>query len=670
VTLAEVAIRRPVLAIVLSIVLVLFGVVGFGLLGVREYPAVDPPIVTVTTSYAGANPDVVSAQITEPLEQALSGVAGIRTISSTSSEGSSSIRVEFALSVDLETAANDVRDKVSAAVRRLPADADPPVVEKSDADSDPIVFMTVSSQERSILEVSNIADTLIKERVQTIPGVSTVRIFGEQRYAMRVWLDAEKMARERVTPADVQRAIGAQNVDLPSGRIEGQSVELTVRTSGRLTTPEEFDRLTVRTEGDRAIQLRDVGHAELGTLNDRVGLRERGRQMIGVAIIPQPNTNAIAIADEFYRRLEEIKVQLPPEYQVEIGYDFTKYVRRSVEEVEETLLIAFGLVVVIIFAFLRDWRSTVIPVLAIPVSIIATFFLLWLLDFSINVLTLVAIVLSIGLVCDDAIVVLENIYSKIEDGMRPLEAAIRGSKEIYFAIISTTITLAVVFLPIVFLEGLTGRLFREFAAVVVGSVLISGFVALTLSPMMCRYLLQHQEKPNWLYRKTEPFFRGLTRGYEVSLRAFMRVRVLTFPLLAAIVVGAYFTYGELPSELAPLEDRSNIRISVRGPEGATFAYTQHQLEQVSALVVDEVPEVWRTFSIIGAGGTSGAVNAGIQNVYLVDGQDRTRTQEQIYEALSKKTSQLTGVRASPAQPPTIGAAAAGNRCSSCCRRPR
>ncbi len=650
-TFAETVIRRPVLTIVVSVVMVLFGAVGFYFLGVREYPAVDPPVVTVTTRYTGAAPDVVDAQLTEPIEQAVSGIAGIRNISSTSSEGQSTVRIEFDLSLDMEAAANDVRDKVSGVVRQLPADTDPPVVAKAD-DSDVIVFLTVRSETKDILEVSNVANTMIKERVQTIPGVASVRIFGEKRYAMRLWLDAEKMAAHRVAPADVQRALTAQNVDLPSGRIEGQSTELSVRTVAGLSTPEQFERITIRTDGARPVLLGDVGRAELGPQETRFGVKTGGQRMIGVAIIPQPNTNAIEIADEFYRRLDVIRREIPPDYEIEIGYDFTKYVRRSVHEVQETLVLAFILVALIIYAFLRDWRSSLVPIIAIPVSIISTFFLVWALGFSINVLTLVGVVLSIGLVCDDAIVVLENIYSKVEEGVPPLRAAIMGSSEIFFAIISTTVTLAVVFLPIIFLQGLTGRLFREFAVVVVGSVLISGVVALTLSPMMCRYLLRKEQ--GFFYRLTEPFFRGLTRFYGWSLGLALRARWLALPALVAVLYLTVTTYKKLPTELAPLEDRSNVRINVRGPEGTTAEYTEHQLDQIDQWVKDTVPETSRTYSILGGFGGTGGVNQGVQNIYLVDADQRTRTQQDIFQVVSKGVGQFSGVRAVPSQPPTIG----------------
>jgi multidrug efflux pump len=518
-SLAEVSIRRPVLAVVLSIAILVFGLVGFHFLGVREFPAVDPPVVTVTTNYGGASPEVVSAQITEPLEQSISGVAGIRVMSSTSRDGQSQIRVEFDLSVPMEAAANDVRDKVSVARQQLPADADPPIVEKADADSQPIVFLTLRSETRSINEVAYVADTIVKERIQTIPGVASVRIFGDKRYAMRLILDADRMAAERVTAADIQAALQRENVDLPAGRLEGANTEMGLRSLARLSTVDEFNDLILRSEQDRIIRLSDVGRAELSAENLRTGVRYLGVPMIGVAIIPQPNTNAIAIADAFYRRLQEIQRVLPPEYEAEIGYDFTSYVRKSVAEVQETLLVAFALVALIIFAFLRDWRATVIPVLAIPVCIVSAFFIMYALGFSLNVLTLVGLVLAIGLVCDDAIVVLENVYGKIERGRRPLEAALEGSREIFFAVISTTVALAAVFLPIVFLQGLTGRLFREFGAVVAGSVLVSAFVALTLSPMMCRFVLKARPEHNWLQRRSEPFFSALNGGVRARALA-------------------------------------------------------------------------------------------------------------------------------------------------------
>jgi multidrug efflux pump len=491
--------------------------------------------------------------------------------------------------------------------------------------------------------------------METIPGVSSVKIFGEQRYAMRLWMDPVKLAVHGLTPADVQTALNRQNVDLPSGRLEGATNELSLRTLGRLSTPEEFGDLIIKQENGRQILFRDIGNAELGPENLRTGFKGNLLRRIGVAVIPQPNTNAIAIADEFHKRMKQVKKELPSDITVEIGYDFTRFVRRSVAEVEETLVIAFVLVALIIFLFLRDWRSTIIPVIAIPVSIISGFFIMYVAGFSINVLTLVAIVLSIGLVCDDAIVVLENIYSKIEEGMTPLEAALKGSREIYFAVISTTFALAAVFLPLIFLSGLTGRLFREFGITLAGCVLVSAFVALTLSPMMCRFLLKkHGDTPNFFYRSTEPFFRAMTNGYRAGLAPFLRWRWLAVPIL--LVSGGLIAWlvTTLPRELAPLEDRENIRIAVTAPEGSTVEYTESWMDKIAVYVDENVPEAFRSFSILGGGGGRSEANAGTQSIYLKTPADRSRIQAQVAAQLAKDMQDFTGVRAFATQPPTIG----------------
>lgn len=651
-TLYETCIRRPVLAIVLSTIIVLLGVVSLTFLGVREFPAVDPPVITVSTNYSGANAEIVDSQITEPLEQAINGIDGIRVMSSSSSEGRSNIRVEFDISADLERAANDVRDKVGQAVRRLPVDSDPPSVEKADADSDPIIFMVLTSDRRDILEISHLADSVIKERIQTVSGVSSIRIFGEKRYAMRLWMDPVKMAAHQVTPIDVQNALRAQNVDLPSGRIEGADTELTIRTFGRLSTPAEFNRLIIRQQNGRILELRDIGMASLEAENLRGGSKILGVPNIGIAVFPQPNTDNIAIADEVYRRIEQLKKELPADYQLEIGYDFTTQVRRSITEVEETIAIAFVLVALIIYLFLRDWRATTIPVIAIPVSIIAAFFVMYLANFSINVLTLVAIVLAIGLVVDDAIVVLENIYEKVEHGQSPFEAAVSGTSEIYFAVISTTVTLATVFVPILFMPGLTGRLFREFGVVVAGSVAVSAFVALTLTPMMSRFLLKAHTKPGRFHQLSEPWFRGLTGLYRTTLLWFLRWRWTAW-LILVVCWGLIYVVGKrIPAELAPLEDRSNIRVAFNAPEGATYEYTSQRLDTYATLLADSIPEIQRTFSI--TGGRFGGPNQGNQNIYLVSPGQRTRSQEEIFRQISADLQKFDALFGRPAQPPTIG----------------
>jgi len=657
-TLSEICIRRPVLAIVMSMVLTILGIVSFFFLGVREYPAVDPPVITVSTRYPGANAEIVDSQITEPLEQVINGIAGIRVISSSSTEGRSTIRVEFDISSDLEQAANDVRDKVFQAVRQLPDDADPPTVEKADADADPIIFMMLRSDRRTILEISNLASTVVKERLQTIPGVSSVRVFGEKRYAMRLWMDPAKLAAHQVTPIDVFNALQAQNVDLPSGRIEGTENELAIRTFGRLTTAEEFNRMIIRQEGGRILEFRDIGYASLEAENLRSGGRVLGVPNIGIAVIPQPNTNAISIADEFAKRLGALQKEIPGDYTLEIGYDFTTNVRRSIAEVRDTVIIAFLLVALIIYVFLRDWRSTIIPVIAIPVSLISAFFIMYLAGFTINVLTLIGILLAVGLVVDDAIVVLENIYSKVEMGLPPLEAAVKGTREIYFAVLSTTVALATVFVPILFMQGLTGRLFREFGMVVAGAVTISSFVALTLTPMMCRNILRRTTHHSWFHNISEPFFRHFTQAYSATLAAFLRRKWITWPIVAGCIGLIAFTTSRLPTELAPLEDRSNITVNFRGAEGASFDYTARQMDVFSRQIVDEIPEISRTISIVGARG-SGA-NNGFQNIYLVNPDQRARAQKDVFRQLSAITARFDGLRGSPSQPPTIGSRRGGS----------
>lgn len=657
-SISELSIRRPVLAVVLSILLVIFGIVGFSFLGTREYPAVDPPIITVTTTYPGANPDVIESQITEPLEQAINGIAGVRIISSTSREQVSQITVEFDINVDLEAAANDVRSKVSAATQNLPRDADPPVIDKADANSQSIIFLTIQSDTKNLMEITEFAENVLKERLQTIPGVSSAAVRGARRYSMRLWMDPLKLSAYKIVPSDVFAALNRENIDLPTGRIEGNTTELSLRTDSRLTEPEEFNRMIIKSENGRIIRFSDIGYAELGIENERASVRRETVPGLNLSIQPQPNANEIAIADEVYRRLDAIKDEIPPEFKVAIANDYTKPVRRSIAEVEETLIIAFLLVAIVIFLFLRDWRSTLIPVIAIPISIISTFFIMYLAGFSINVLTLVAIVLAIGLVCDDAIVVLENIYAKVEKGMNPIEAALVGSKEIYFAVISTTITLAAIFIPIIFLRGLTGRLFLEFGVVLAGSVLISALVALTLSPMMCAYMLKHHDKPNKFYLKTEKFFVAITEGYNKSLQLFMQVRWSAFLILAGMFGIIWFVGKSIPSELAPLEDRSIIRVNVKAPEGVSFEYMDQYMQAMDSYIVDSVPELFTTISLTAVtpgSSTFSPVNAGVENIFLVDPDKRGRTQEQIFQQISKGLEEFTGVRSFPSQPPTIGA---------------
>lgn len=654
-SLSSISIRRPVLATVFSLVILLFGVIGWNFLGVREYPSVDPPKVTVSTTYTGANADVIETQITEPLEESINGIEGIKTLTSVSRDGRSTITVEFDLSSDLDNAANDVRDKVSQAVRDLPEDADPPVVSKADADSRPIIFLTIKSDKRSLLELTEIAERDFKERLQTIPGVSEIRIWGEKKYSMRLWLDPAKMAAYKITPMDVRNALLEQNIELPTGRIEGRNVELSVRTIGRLTTPEEFNDLVIKESDDRLVLLKDIGYAILGPENERTSLKRDGIPMVGNAIVPQPNSNHIEIADEFYRRLEQIKKDLPEDIETGIGFDTTEYIRDSIEEVKQTIYLAFFMVILVIFLFLRDWRSTIIPVIVIPIALIGSFFVMYIAEFSINVLTLLGLVLAIGLVVDDAIVVLENIYSKIEAGMSSRKAAKEGAAEIFFAVIATTLALAAVFMPVIFLEGVTGRLFREFGVVIAGAVIISSFVALTLTPMLSANLLKKQKKRTPFYVATESFYNKLTAKYRSSLDIFLKNRWVGITIVI-LSFGLIYIFGaNLSSELAPLEDRGNLRVVVSAPEGSTYDFMSRYMDKMVALIQDEIPEADGIISVTSPGfGASSSVNSGFVRLRLTPSDERKRSQQEIASLLTQDLKSLPEGRAFVAQEQTIG----------------
>ena len=660
-SLSTISIRRPVLSIVMSLTILIFGIIGITFLGIREFPSVDPPVVNVRTSYVGANADVIEAQITEPLEEAINGISGIKSLTSISNDGNSSITVEFEIGADMEAAANDVRDKVSRAQRNLPPDTEPPIVSKQDADTQPIVFLNVQSNQRSLLELSDIATNIFKERLQTINGVSEIRIWGEKEYAMRLRMDPLRMASYGVTPLDILNKVQSENVELPTGRIEGESIELSVRTRSRMSTPEEFNRLIIKEEANNVVRFQDVGKAELAPLNERTVLKRDGVPMVGVALVPLPGSNSIEIMDEFYRRLEFIKKDLPEDIELGIGFDTTKYIRNSISEVQQTIFVAFLLVVLIIFLFLRDWRTTFIPVLTIPISLIGVFFIMYMAGFSINVLTLLGIVLSIGLVVDDAIVVLENIYSKIENGEDPETAAEQGAEEIFFAVIATTVALAAVFLPVIFLTGTTGRLFREFGVVVAGAVIISSFVALTMTPMLSSKLLKKRERQNWLYNKTEPFFLWLNRVYVKALTSFMKVRWMSFVLIAVMGVGTYFLFNDIPSELAPLEDRGQIRINMAGPEGATFSYMDRIIDEMTEELSAIIPEEERAglISVTSPGFGTASTNSGFVRVILNDASERNRSQQEIFDEVSVYLKNKTAVRAFGAQEPSIGDRRAG-----------
>ncbi len=659
-TLSQVSIARPVLTIVLSITILLFGLIGFYYLGVREYPSVDPPIINVSTNYVGANADIIESQITEPLEEAINGIAGIRSLTSVSREGRSTVTIEFELEVDLEAAANDVRDKVSGAINNLPQDADPPIVSKADADSEPVIFINIRSDQRSMLDLTRIAKDNFKERFQTINGVSEIFIWGEKRYSMRLWMDPIKLSAYQLTPLDVRNALLSQNVELPSGRIEGNETELSVRTLGKISSPEEFNNLIIKQNGDNIVKFSDIGKAELGPQNMRTLLRSQGIPCVGNAIVIRPGANQVEVVDKVYQRLEEIKKDLPADIKIGIGFDQTKYVRASIAEVQETIFTAFALVIAIIFLFLRDWRTTIIPILTIPISLIGTFFVMYLAGFSINVLTLLGIVLAIGLVVDDAIVLMENIYTKIEQGLEPLEAGVKGSNEIFFAVIATTVALVAVFLPIIFLQGITGRLFVEFGVVISSAVIISSFVALTLTPMLSSRILKKRERRNWFYRVTEPFFVGLTSGYASSLEAFMKARWLAFPIILGLAWVIYVLGTTLPQELSPLEDRGLISVRATGPEGATFEYMNQYIDSLITYVNNNVPENENMISVTSPGfGASSSVNSGFVRLRLNDSKERTRTQQEIADQIGKDIRRYTNAKANVIQVPSIGGRNAG-----------
>ena len=644
---SELSIRRPVLATVLTIIILLFGAIGYTVLGVREYPSVDNPIISVTCGYAGANADVIENQITEPLEQNINGIPGIRSLSSVSQQGQSRITVEFELSVDLETAANDVRDKVSRAQRYLPRDCDPPTVSKADADAMPILMVAIQSDKRSLLELSEIADLTVKEQLQTIPDVSGVQIWGEKRYSMRIWLDPIRMAAYGITPIDIKNAVTNENVELPSGSIEGNTMELTLRTMGQMHTANEFNNIILKENNGNVVRVSDIGHAELGPADIKSYMKMNGVPMVGVVVIPQPGANHIDIADAVYERMEIMKKDLPDDIDYTYSFDNTKFIRASISEVKSTVYEAFILVIIIIFLFLRDWRVTLIPCIVIPVSLIGAFFVMYIAGFSINVLTMLAVVLSVGLVVDDAIVMTENIYIRIEQGMKPFKAGIEGAKEIFFAVISTTITLVAVFLPIVFMEGTSGRLFREFSFVVAGSVIISSFAALTFTPMLATKILKRRKEQKWFYRKTEPFFAGMNKIYEKSLAIFLNHRWLALPITAITFIAIGWLWQEIPAEMAPMEDRSQITVNTRGAEGVSYEYMRDYTEDITMLVDSIVPDALSVTSRVSSG-------SGNIRITLKDLADRDYTQMEVAEKLTKAVSTKTKARAFVQQQSSFG----------------
>jgi multidrug efflux pump len=655
-TLPELSIRRPVLTIAVALLATIAGVIGLTRLPVREYPAIDPPTLSVTTFYPGAAAEIVEAQITEPLEAAINTVAGITSLRSQSREGGSTISVEFALATNLEAAASDVRDQVARIARQLPEDVDSPVLNKADADSQPIFGLSISSDRRSQLELGAYADSL-RERLQTVPGIAGVMQPAEKRYAMRLWIDTEKLRAYGLSPLDVRAAVNRENVELPSGRIEGNSVELAVKTLSRIDTPEEFNALVIKRIGDRVVRFGDVGYAELGAQNERGALKMGDKPIAGLYFKPQAGANQIEIVDELRKRLEQIRREVPDDIKVDVAYDNTEYVRRSLLEVSETIVIAFVLVVLVVFAFLREWRTTLIPVIAIPVSIVGAFGVMSAAGFSINTLTLLGIVLSIGLVVDDAIVVLENIYAKVEKGRAPMVAAIAGTNEVFTAVVATTIALVVVFLPLLFMAGMSGRLFREFGMTISGAVLISAAVALTLTPMLTSRLLKARAGHGKLFRRTEPLFTALDRGYAGTLAGFLRRPWTALLVLLASGGVIWFVYTTLPRELAPLEDRGRVWVRATAPEGVSYDYMQRFMDDVAAVTAERVPEAHVMMTQVpGAGGNggSGAVNNGFVRLFLGEKSERARSQQEIAADLRGLAREFTAARVNVTQEASMG----------------
>ena len=653
--LSTLSIKRPVMTIVMNLTIILFGIIGYTYLGVREFPSIDPAQVSVRTSYSGANADIIESQITEPLEKAINSIDGIRNITSSSVQGSSSISIEFNLDKNLEDAANDVRDKVSQAGRGLPDDLDsPPVVSKSDADAQRILSMTVQSDGKNILELSDYAENVIAQRIETIPGVSSVQIWGQRRYAMRLWIDPLKLASYGLTVADVRRALLAQNVELPSGKLTGENTELTVKTIGNLNTEEGFNNIIILAEGEKLVRLSDIGKASLEAENMETKMSDSGQPMVAIAVVPQPGTNYLEIADAFYAEYEKLKKDLPEGFKLNVVIDDTIFVRKAVTEVAETLLISIILVILVIYLFFRNWSMALRPLIDIPVSLIATFFIMWMFGYSINVLTLLAIVLATGLVVDDGIVVTENIYKKVEEGMSPIEAAIKGSQEIFFAVISISVTLAAVFLPVIFLEGFVGRLFREFGVVLGAAVLVSAFVSLTLTPMLNAYLMRPgKQKESKFYQFTEKYFVAMNNSYASSLGVFMQRKWLSFPILFACIglIGLFYTL--LQKETAPYDDRSFVRLSVTAPEGSSYEYMDKLMDDITNLINDSVPEKKVSLVLTSPGFGSSSVNSGRANIALVDPSERKRSQREIADDLGRWAKAYVGGKSNASERPTI-----------------
>ncbi|MGD2215099.1 MAG: efflux RND transporter permease subunit [Gemmatimonadales bacterium] len=649
--LSDTAIRRPVLAAMMSLALILFGGIGYFRLPVREFPDVDAPIVSVTTVLRGANPRVMESTVTDILEEELSTIPGLRTLTSSSAEQVSTITLEFTLDRDIEASAQDVRDKVSRVRGRLPQEIEEPVVTKQDADAQPFFWLSLSGENYDLLQLSDIADREVKSRLQTLPGVGRAQVFGERRYSMRIWLDPAELSARGLTVRDVESAIRSRNVEIPAGRIESERREFTVRSLGELKTPDEFANLTVANQGGQLVKLRDLARVELGPENERSSLRFKGTSAVAIGVIRQSKANLIEISDAIRNELPAINAALPPGLDLETAFDSSVFVRRSIQEAQETLLIAASLVVLIIFVSLRNLKATIIPALAIPTSIVAAFGLLYFLGFTINNLTLLALILSIGIVVDDAIIVMENAYRHQEElGEDPETAAIKGTREIAFAVIATTIALVAVFSPLAFLRGTTGRLFNEFGIAMAGAVVISSFIALTLTAMASAKILRVPKSHGRVFMAFEKGFLGLSEGYSRTLAWAVKHRPWVIGGAVATVLLAVVVFRALEREFVPPEDRGFFVVITVAPEGATLAYTDGYQRQIEA-VLERTEDIEAYFSVVGFGGR---VNSGIIFTRLTDWSDRDRSVQEIIGEIQPQFFAIAGVFAFANNPPAFG----------------
>jgi multidrug efflux pump len=647
--LSEICIARPVFATVLSLALMLLGVVSYGRLTVREYPHIDEPIVTVSTTYRGASAEIIESQITKPLEDSLAGIEGVEVLSSVSRSERSQVSVRFKVERDPDSAASDVRDRVSRARGKLPDDVDEPIIAKVEADADPIIRLSFSSDRHTQLEVSDFASRIVKPRLQTLPGMADVGIYGERRFAMRIWLDRARLAAYQVTAQDVEDALRQQNVEVPAGRIESRQREFSVVAETDLRRPEEFAAVIVKTVNGYPVRLSDLGRVEIGAESERNISRFSGRSAINLGLIKQSTANPLELARALQEELPRIAAELPAGMSVDVSYDSTTFIDRSIEAVFSTIGESIVLVILIIFFFLRNLRATLVPLVTIPVSLIGVFTLMFVMGFSINTLTLLALVLAIGLVVDDAIVMLENIFRHIEAGMSRREAAKKGAREIGFAVVAMTITLAAVYAPVAFMTGRTGKLFIEFALTLAGSVLVSGFVALTLSPMMCSLLLKRQERHNRAFVLVERFLDGLATAYQGALAFMLRRRAWVMLIFFGVAAAGGLLFMLLKSELAPIEDRGTIVGSFSGPEGATLAYMDGYARQLEAIYL-KTPEIDRYNIVVGAP----ILNRGVSFARLTDWKERKRSAQEIAEELRPQFAAIPGILAFPTLPPSLG----------------